>query len=292
MKPDQLSQTAAFVAIKFYGLSRIPRFQSLFDASVIDFYDRLVRSLPAPFCYYHYWLRLGWVRRLYMWSEELLLPGDLLHVVGRKWHLQQMTQQLVDEGYEQLVVLGGGFDHLGYYYSQQGLQCTEIDAPHMARLKQRFLTEEYPSASKPHITGQLLPHDNLAQLLQNSSSIHPQKKTMVVAEGFFDYLKPATVDQILQHIDDYFSHRPALLSTHFALDELPWFYRTVFKNSVRLVNEQLELHASMPQFERMLAKHGWDITQRLDSQQIRNTMQRRSGTNLPMLGGFYLLDIR
>ncbi|MDZ7681064.1 MAG: class I SAM-dependent methyltransferase [Fodinibius sp.] len=198
MKSDQLSQTAAFVAIKFYGLSRMPPFQTLFDERVINFYDRLVSTLPAPLGYYHYWLRRSWVRRLYIWSEELLLPGDLLHIVGRKWHLQQMTQQLVDKGYEQLIVLGAGFDHLAHHYAQHGIQCVEFDVPHMASVKRRFLEEAYPRKTRPSITGLLLPDDNLGDALRDNNGIHPHKKTAVVAEGFFDYLQPDTTQQVLQ----------------------------------------------------------------------------------------------
>jgi O-methyltransferase involved in polyketide biosynthesis len=290
MKSDQLSQTAAFVAIKFYGLTQLSQFRSLFDDRVVTFYERLVGALPSPLGYYHYWLRRAWVRRLYLWSEELLLPGDLLHVVGRKWYLHKMTQQFIDDGYEQLIVLGAGFDHLGYYFTQEGVECLELDATHMAKIKQQLLDQNYSSQPMPHITGLLLPDDNLGHALGECRQINPHKKTVVVAEGFFDYLTPQTTKRTLKDISDFFSHDTALLSTHFALNELSLFYRTVFKSSVQLVNEPLQLHASMTDFENLLAAHNFSICQQHDSQQIRTNMQRQANTKLAMLDGFYLIE--
>lgn len=84
MKANQLSKTAAFVAIKFYGLTRIEKFRSLFDDSVVNFYDRIVQTLPGPLSYYHSWLKYSGIRKLFIGAEELLLPGDLLHIIARK----------------------------------------------------------------------------------------------------------------------------------------------------------------------------------------------------------------
>lgn len=292
MKPDQLSQTAAFVAIKFYGLSRIEAFHTLFDDSIVTFYDRLIQSLPAPLCYYHYWLKFGWVRKLYIWSEELLLPGDLLHIVARKWYIQRITQNLVDEGYEQIIVLGAGFDHLSFYFSHQGLPCFELDAPRMATLKQQFFNDFYPDKIHPQIVSSHLPDDDLKNNFEAHPEIDPDKKTIVVAEGFFDYLEAQTVTQSLQLINNYFMHKPALISTHFALDELSFFYRWVFKTSVNMVDEQLQLKSTIKDFKILLTKAEYHISQQYDAQEISAEIKKRTGTNLPVLDGFYVLLAR
>ena len=292
MKPDQLSQTAAFVAIKFYGLSRIEEFQSLFDESIVSFYDQLSRSLPPPLRYYHYWLKFRWVRRLYIWSEELLLPGDLLHIVARKWYIQRLATQLVEDGYEQLIVLGAGFDHLAFYFSQQDLPCYEFDAPHMASIKQQFFEDSYPGKKHPDIISAHLPEDSLETEFRRHPEIDPDKKTIVIAEGFFDYLKPETVERSLNQIKHHFTHNPVLISTHFALNELSAFYRWVFKSSVNLVNEQLQFGSSVEEFRRLLSNAEFEVRQLYDAQEISAEMKERTGTNLPVLAGFYVLLAR
>lgn len=289
MKPDQLSQTAAFVAIKFYGLSRTEEVQSLFDESIVSFYDQLIRSLPAPLRYYHYWLKFRWVRRLYIWSEELLLPGDLLHIVARKWYIQRMTTQLVEDGYEQLIVLGAGFDHLAFYFSQQDLPCYEFDAPHMASMKRQFFKDYYPSEKHPKIISTHLPEDSLETEFRAHPEIDPEKNTIVIAEGFFDYLKPQTVEHSLNQIKNHFMHNPVLISTHFALNELSAFYRWVFRSSVNLVNEQLQFGSSIEEFRRLLSNADFEVSQLHDAHEISDEMKKRTGTNLPVLAGFYVL---
>lgn len=289
MKGDQLSQTAAFVAIKFYGLTQKDSFRSLFEPSTLDFYDRLVRQLPKPLNYYHFWLQHRWIRKLYTWSEELLLPGDLLHVVGRKWMIQNFVQKLVDDGYEQLIVLGAGFDHLGYHYAQKGMPCFEFDAPHMATLKTDFLNRCYPGKEHPSIESTLLPGDRLGQRFEKLGDLDSDKKTIVVAEGFFDYLDTDTVSSTLEQLYNFFGHGTALVSTHFALDELSSFHRWIFRTSVKLVGEELRFDSSMSEFNELLSKNGFHIKERCDSGELGLKLKTHLATDLPMLKGIYLV---
>ncbi|MGD8426721.1 MAG: class I SAM-dependent methyltransferase [Balneolaceae bacterium] len=286
MKSNQLSQTAAFVAIKFYGLTQIHSYRSIFDHSVIVFYEKLIKSLPLPFRFYHFWLRFHWVRAFYVWAEEKLLPGDLLHVVGRKLYIQRLTEELLSKGYEQLIVLGAGFDHLAFYYSRQGVPCFEFDAPYMSELKRQFLKEQYPLETHPTIIEAHIPNDHLERLLQKH--IDPHKKTIIVAEGFFDYLDSETVTKLLIQLRNFFSHNPALITTHFALNELSFFYRKVFQSSVTMVGEKLQFHTSMNDFKKLLEKQGFRISQLFDSKDIRADIAKKLSTSLPILKGFYI----
>lgn len=208
MKPDQLSQTAAFIAVKFYGLTQMDHFRSLFDDSVIRFYNKLVKNLPAPIRYYHFWLQFSWIRKLYIWSEEILLPGDLLHIIARKWYIQQIVNQLVNDNYEQLIVLGAGFDHLAYRFTQKGLSCFEFDSPYMAERKRQFLKRHYPNSRHPQIIASHFPAHNIKTQLAEQSHLDPHKKTIIVAEGFFDYLTTDTVSASLGQLQDFFFTAP------------------------------------------------------------------------------------
>ncbi|MDZ7694339.1 MAG: hypothetical protein U5K69_24990 [Balneolaceae bacterium] len=98
MKANQLSQTAAFIAIKFYRLTRMPPFRSCFDGQVIDFYDEMVEFLPAPLNWYHAALQKSWIRTFFLHSEELLLPGDLMHIICRKYFIGRSVNDLLAEG--------------------------------------------------------------------------------------------------------------------------------------------------------------------------------------------------
>lgn len=289
MKANQLSKTATFITIKFYGLTRIPEFQSLFDDSVITFYERVVQSLPFPLHYYHYWLKHNWVRRLYVWSEELLLPGDLLHIIARKYYIRQLVNELYEDGYEQIVLLGAGFDDLAFVYSQKGCSCFELEVPRMANHKQQFFNQYYPDSKHPNIISAHLTENKQKLPLASDSDIHRDKKTIIIAEGFFDYLQTDLVENILDQFRHYFSNRPAFISTHFALDELPPHHRWSFKTGVKTVGEELKLHLNIKEFRKLLTRNEFPIKKQLDHQTMARKLQQEAETELPMLQGFYIL---
>lgn len=289
MKADQLSKTAAFIAIKFYGLTRMPAFQSLFDDSVIKFYDRIVQSLPPPLNYYHYWLKFKSVRQLYIWSEELLLPGDLLHIIARKYYIRQLVNELNKDGYEQIVVLGAGFDDLAFTYSQKGFSCVELDVPRMAKHKQQFLDHCYPDNKHPDIIGTHLTDNQHKLPFGSGPTVNPNKKTIIVAEGFFDYLQTDLIGNILNQIQHYFSVPPAIISTHFALNELPIYHKWSFKTGVKTVGEELKLNQNISEFRKLLRRNELPIKKKLDHKTMARRLQQKVETDLPMLKGFYIL---
>lgn len=289
MKPDQLSKTAAFVAIKFFGLTQIDSFRNLFEDNVITFYERLVKNLPAPLCYYHYWLQFGWVRSLYIRSEELFLPGDLLHIIARKWHIRKMATQLTKRGYEQIIVLGAGFDDLAFTLTQKGFLCFEFEAPFMAEQKRQFLNNCFPKKSHPAIIQSYQPHDHIGNQIKQHPEINPHKKTVIIAEGFFDYLKKDTVANILHRIGHYFEDNTCLITTHFALDELPLHHRWSFKSGVNAVGEKLKLNSSISEFENLLSQNNFSIKKEFSYNRMMTCLQNKTGTKLSVLKGFYLL---
>ena len=287
MKTDQLSQSAAFIAVKLYGLTRDNQYRSLFNDEVLTYYENVVQALPAPIQYYHYWLEFSWIRSLYIASEELLLPGDLMHILARKYYIQQMVGDLLSDEYEQILILGGGFDHSSLIYSQQDIPCLEVDSPHMAELKKQFLTESYPDAEHPEIVSMHLPQHSLSGVLNHQKQLSPHKKTIIIAEGFFDYMTENTVQVVLSDIRNYFT-AATLISTHFALDELSAFHRFIFQSSLQLVGEKLQLNASMNEFRHLINTQEFEIDQCIGTQQIQKDFLPLTGSNLPVLNGFYL----
>lgn len=290
MKPDQLSKTAAFIAVKFYGLTQYPHYRSLFDESVITFYDNLVKELPPPLSYYHYWLKSGSIRKLYSWSEELLLPGDLLHIIARKWYIRKLINDLTKENYNQIIVLGAGFDDLSFHLCQKGFACFEFDAPYMAQFKRHFLSEQYPQKKYPHIVDLYLPPNQPELQITRHPDIDVHKKTIVIAEGFFDYLPVKTVSRILQEIRTSFEESPALISTHFALSELSPFHRKIFKAGVKTVGENLRLNISMKDYKLLLAQQNYTIRQLFTDKKMTMQLRKKISTRLSVLKGFYLLQ--
>lgn len=288
MKSHQLSKTAAFIAIKFYGLTRIEAFQQLFDDSVILFYEQVVKNLPVPLCYYHYWLKHNWVRRLYIRFEELFLPGDLLHIIARKWYIRKQITELRNDGFEQIIVLGSGWDDLGFTFTQKKCACFEFEAPLMAKQKRQFLNTCYPGKQHPIIVESYLPKNQISDQITEHPKIDHHKKTIIIAEGFFDYLKRDTVVQMLSRIQNYFSDL-TLISTHFALDELFMLHRWSFKAGVKSVGEDLQLNSTIADFRKMVSECDLRIQTEINRKEMTTSLRHKTGTQLSVLQGFYLV---
>ncbi len=289
MKPNQLSNTAAFIAVKFYGLTRDDLCRSLFDDNIIRFYDRLVQHLPAPLRFYHGGLKNKALRRFFTFWEELLLPGDLIHIILRKYYLQRWVDELHHQGYQQLLVLGGGFDHLAALSAAAGMHCLEIDTPKMIQIKQSFINDCGYAHANFSLREAFLGPDSLRDILSASERLDPRAKTVVVTEGFFDYFTPGESAEILTDLNAFFSDELQLLSTFFSLEELSGFRSFVYKKSIRLAGEELKLGLDRDQFVALLRNHQFRNDLIVDNRQMKRETLDPHGIHYPVLDGFYLL---
>lgn len=289
MKPNQLSKTAAYIAIKFYGLTLMKPYRTLFDEEVTDFYSNLVSHLPFPLSAYHSLLQNNRIRSALMYINEKLLPGDLMHVLMRKYCIGKMVDNLVGQGYRQLVVLGAGFDHLAAYYSRRGIHSIELDAPLMTKVKSSFVHKNNHDNEQYTVVPAYLSRDRLPAVLDTLTDIDPSQNTIVVAEGFFDYLTPDHTRQVLRQLTRYFSAPLALTSTVFALDELWWMRSSVYKTSTWMVGEKLKLHHTLQEFRILLEEHGFTIEKHLSASDMQSAYLHPRNISRPVLPGFHLL---
>jgi O-methyltransferase involved in polyketide biosynthesis len=287
MKPDQLSNTAAFIGVKFYGLTRDTPYRSLFDEDVIQFYEKLVQQLPAPLHFYHKGLRIKALRRFFTFWEELLLPGDLMHILLRKWYLSRWVDELIERGYKQVLVLGAGFDHLAPLNASNKLRCIEIDVPEMIRLKQKFLKTNGYDHPNLLLQPAYFPDDALQTILK--SKMDPDQRTIVVAEGFFDYFTETVSSQLLHDLASFFQVPLQLLSTTFALDELSGFRGSVYRNSVKLAGEELKLSLNFQDYCKLLERHEFSIQTVIDKKKMKSEVLEPQEIEYPVLDGFYLV---
>ena len=292
MKPDQISNTAAFIAVKFYGLTRDERYRALFDSDTVAFYEKLVQFLPAPIRYYHRGLQFQALRKFFIFWEELLLPGDLMHILLRKWYLSRWVTELRENSYEQMLVLGAGFDHLAALNVGNNFHCVELEPSKMASLKREFLA--HAGYDHPHlaIENAYFGRDGMAEILSQKTTLNPEKKTVVVAEGFFDYLKKTHTELCLQSVQSFFDDDVMLLSTLFSLGELPSFRSFVYKNSIRLASEQLQLGLGRNEYLSLLGDHHFIPQQTVSSAQMKREVLEPQSIDYPVLDGFYLIKAK
>lgn len=288
MKHKGISNTAAYIAIKFYGLLLNEQIGKLFDPRIKAFYGDLVRYLPGSLSWYHKALSHPVWRKIFVTSEELLLPGDLMHIVSRKYYLDRLVQKAVDQGCRQIVVPGAGFDHTAALFAQQGITCFEIDLPEMINEKKKFLTENDLLNDRLHlVSGDLTQHsfgDLLFPLgLDTDQPVH------ILAEGFFDYIPLQAAEDLLQDMLSL-SQEISLSSTLFSLNELNPFHRASFTWGVAMVGEAIKLPLEMGGFEELLSSYGFNITDRISHDQMKEELIAPTGLKEGVLKGFYVFS--
>lgn len=287
----KISYTAAYIVVKFYGLTKDPKIASKFDPFVLKFYKNMVGFLPRHLSWYQNSLNSYFLRRLFIWSEELLLPGDLMHIICRKYYMTNMIDEALNNGIEQVVSMGAGFDHLASYSSSKGVPSFELDLDWMIENKRSFL-DEYGYANELLST---IPVDflkqRLAEVLTTQKSFDSDKKTLFIGEGFLDYLPVETTKEILQNIKSLNAENQ-LLTTFFSLDELNWFHRFSFTSGVSLVGESLKLPLNRSEFISLLSDFGFSITKEISHTEMKSDLVESMAIKLPVLNGFYVISLK
>jgi len=286
---NKISHTAAFVAVKFFGMTLRAPFRSQFDDQVLKFYDGIVGQLPPHLSWYKKALDSSFWRKLFIFSEELLLPGDLMHIVCRKYYMSCLLEKALRNGCEQVVVLGAGFDHLAWSAAQRGISSFEIDTGLTAIKKREYLSSSEMLPGDLQLINLDVNRYNLFTVLSGHPDFNRDKTTVFVAEGFFDYLNLDTAVQVLRQIR-ILSPKARLISTIFSLNELNFFYRSSFTSGVAMVGESIKLPLDKNGFIELLEQEGFETGEIISYRHMQDDFIRPLGLKYPVMKGFYVVD--
>lgn len=133
--------------------------------------------------------------------NESLVPGASNSIVARVRFFDDVLKSSIDDGLEQLVIVGAGYDTRAYRI--EGLDRTqvfEIDHPATQKIKIKKIKEIFKS-QPDHVTyiPLDLEIDKFGQKLLKTK-YDSSKKTLFIMEGLLMYISPETVDKILSFI--------------------------------------------------------------------------------------------
>jgi len=132
-------------------------------------------------------------------------PGVMGFLVTRERYIDDALQACLDDGLEQLVILGAGFDSRAYRFEQlkRGVRVFEVDHPATQEAKLRKLAAIF-GAAPDHVT--YVPIDfnqqSLAQRLFDSG-YDERLKTLFIWQGVTPYLTPDAVDDTLRFVAEH-----------------------------------------------------------------------------------------
>lgn len=132
---------------------------------------------------------------------ENLFPGLANSAVARVRYFDDIVKDSADDGLEQLVILGAGYDTRAYMIEgMKIIKVFEVDHPDTQRVKVEKIREIFVSLPD-HVTYVPLDleFDKLGQHLAKSG-YDRSGKTLFVMEGLVMYLRPETMDEILSFV--------------------------------------------------------------------------------------------
>ncbi|UTB32373.1 MAG: class I SAM-dependent methyltransferase [Methanobacterium sp. ERen5] len=139
--------------------------------------------------------------RAFVARNESLVLGASNSIVARVRFFDDIVKSSIDDGLEQLVILGAGYDTRAYRI--EGLDKTqvfEIDHPATQKIKIKKIMEIFKS-QPGHVT--YIPLDlEIDKFGQKflETDYDSSKKTLFIMEGLLMYIAPETVDKILSFI--------------------------------------------------------------------------------------------
>lgn len=140
--------------------------------------------------------------RIALWYAERILPGAADSLAARTRYIDDYLKQCIDDGIEQLVILGAGYDSRAYRFDglKGKVRVFEVDHPDTQRAKIQKVKRIFGSLPS-HVTyvGLDLDEKKLGEGLLEAG-YRTDKKTLFIWEGVTVYLTPEAVDETLAFV--------------------------------------------------------------------------------------------
>jgi len=141
---------------------------------------------------------LRWARSQRMVSVyeafDWMLPGQFEAFAHRKAFCERQVRDGIDAGATQILVLGAGYDTMGWRLAPEfsGVNFFEIDHPATGRLKAQGI-DAMEQRDNLCLMAEDLGKQKLADVLKTNASWDQSAQTVIVAEGLVMYLLPDAV---------------------------------------------------------------------------------------------------
>jgi methyltransferase (TIGR00027 family) len=128
---------------------------------------------------------------------DWMLPGQFEAFAHRKAFCERQVRDGIGAGATQILVLGAGYDTLGWRLAPEfsGVNFFEIDHPATARLKAKGI-DAMGQRDNLCLIAENLGKQKLSELLKTAASWDRSARTVIVAEGLVMYLPPEVVQDL------------------------------------------------------------------------------------------------
>jgi methyltransferase (TIGR00027 family) len=130
-----------------------------------------------------------------------VFPGVQNSLVARARFIDDFAERLIEEGLQQLVILGAGYDFLAYRIEGlKKIRTFEVDHPATQSVKTAKIREIFGSIPEhvTYVSADLGTEDFGRRLMEQGYK--RSEKTLFIMEGLLYYLPPHVVDEVLSFI--------------------------------------------------------------------------------------------
>ena len=187
------SKTALKVALNIITLSAKPGMEKILPAGIVEATEKLLLSSGVLGATSLRWSRSQRMVSVYK-AFDWMLPGQFEAFAHRKAFCERQVRDGIGAGATQIVVLGAGYDTLGWRLAPEfhRVNFFEIDSPATARLKNRGI-KAMGRRENLYLIAEDLGKRKLGDVLKTTTSWDESARTVIVAEGLVMYLPPEAV---------------------------------------------------------------------------------------------------
>lgn len=196
MRKGRPSKTALKVALAIISLGAKPGMEKLLPPGIVQATAELLVASGAAGRRTVRWAGSRLALSVYE-AFDWMLPGQFEAFAGRKVFFERQVRDGLDAGARQVLVLGAGYDTLGWRLAPEfpNVRFLEIDHPATAHLKAKGIA----AMGRPEnlcLIAEDLGKRQLVDLLKSNATWNPHARTVILAEGLVMYLSPEAVSSL------------------------------------------------------------------------------------------------
>ncbi len=196
VRADKPSRTAYKVALSIITLGAKPGMDRILPPGIVQATEQLLLASGLARVRTLRWSHSQRMVSVYE-AFDWLLPGQFAAFAHRKAFCERRVRIGIDSGATQILVLGAGYDTLGWRLAPQysTVNFFEIDHPATARLKAKGI-DAMGQRDNLFLIAEDLGKRLLLDVLKGNASWEQGGRTVIVAEGLVMYLSPEAVREL------------------------------------------------------------------------------------------------
>jgi len=202
VQKDKPSRTAYKVALNIVTLGAKPGMDRILPPGIVPATEKLLVASGAVGPRTLRWSRSKRMVSVYE-AFDWMLPGQFEAFAQRKAFCERQVREGIGEGVSQVLVLGAGYDTMGWRLAPEfpGVNFFEIDHPATARLKARGIGAMGQRVNL-FLVSEDLGERKLEDVLKTNKIWEHSARTVIVAEGLVMYLPPEAVEDLFRQLSD------------------------------------------------------------------------------------------